>query len=101
MHEAVEIDVKYSGYVKRQLELIAQSKRAEDLLLPVDLDYVSIKGLSNEEKDKLSQVKPRTLGQAQRISGVNPSAIQAIMVYLKGHKKEVSDGRQQQPRGIE
>lgn len=101
VHEAVEIDVKYSGYVKRQLELIAQSKRAEDLLLPVDLDYISIKGLSNEEKDKLSQVKPRTLGQAQRISGVNPSAIQAIMVYLKGHKKEVSDGRQQQPRGIE
>lgn len=97
VHEAVEIDVKYSGYVKRQMELIEQSKKSEEMLLPTDLNYTDIKGLSNEEKDKLSRVKPRTLGQAQRISGVNPSAIQAIMVYLKGHKKEVSSGRQQQP----
>lgn len=85
--EPVEIEVKYSGYVKRQLELIAQSKRLEELLLPEGLEYASIRGLSTEEKDKLTRVKPRTLGQAQRISGVNPSAIQAIMIYLKGHKK--------------
>jgi len=85
--EPVEIEVKYSGYVKRQLELIAQSKRLEDLLLPETLVYREIRGLSSEEVDKLSRVKPRTLGQAQRISGVNPSAIQAIMIYLKGHKK--------------
>lgn len=85
--EPVEIDVKYSGYVKRQLELIKQSKRLEELLLPEDLVYSNIRGLSNEETDKLQRVKPRTLGQAQRISGVNPSAIQAIMIHLKGHKK--------------
>lgn len=85
--EPVEIEVKYSGYIKRQLELINQSKRMEEMLLPEDLVYQNIKGLSNEEQDKLLRVKPRTLGQAQRISGVNPSAIQAIMIHLKGHKK--------------
>lgn len=85
--EPVEIEVKYSGYVKRQLDLIEQSKRLEELVLPDGLAYGDIRGLSNEEIDKLQKVKPRTLGQAQRISGVNPSAIQAIMIHLKGHKK--------------
>lgn len=85
--EPVEIEVKYSGYVKRQLDLINQSKRMEEMLLPETLTYSEIRGLSNEEKDKLQRIKPRTLGQAQRISGVNPSAIQAIMIHLKGHKK--------------
>jgi tRNA uridine 5-carboxymethylaminomethyl modification enzyme len=92
--EPVEIEVKYSGYVKKQHELIAQSKRLEELLLPLDLVYKEVRGLSTEEVDKLSRVRPRTLGQAQRISGVNPSAVQAIMIYLKGHKKlkEISVG---------
>lgn len=85
--EPVEIEVKYSGYVKRQMDLIEQSKRLEELKLEEDLSYKDIRGLSNEEIEKLSRIKPRTLGQAQRISGVNPSAIQAIMIYLKGRKK--------------
>ncbi|MEK2647300.1 tRNA uridine-5-carboxymethylaminomethyl(34) synthesis enzyme MnmG [Bdellovibrio sp. BCCA] len=87
INEPVEIEVKYSGYVKRQMELINQSKRLEEMVLPEDLIYADIRGLSNEERDKLQRVKPRTLSQAQRISGVNPSAIQAIMIHLKGHKK--------------
>ncbi|UYL10556.1 tRNA uridine-5-carboxymethylaminomethyl(34) synthesis enzyme MnmG [Bdellovibrio sp. SKB1291214] len=85
--EPVEIEVKYSGYVRRQMDLIEQSKRLEELVLPDSISYSEIRGLSNEEKDKLQRVRPRTLGQAQRISGVNPSAIQAIMIHLKGHKK--------------
>lgn len=85
--EPVEIEVKYSGYVKRQMELIQQSKRLEELNLDHDLNYREIRGLSNEEIEKLTRVKPRTLGQAQRISGVNPSAVQAIMIYLKGRRK--------------
>jgi len=84
--ESVEIEVKYSGYVKKQYEIIEQSKKLETLEIPQELVFSKIKGLSNEEIDKLNKVKPRTLGQAQRISGVNPSAIQAIMVYLKGNK---------------
>ncbi|MEN0057834.1 MAG: tRNA uridine-5-carboxymethylaminomethyl(34) synthesis enzyme MnmG [Bdellovibrio sp.] len=87
VYEPVEIEVKYSGYVKRQMELIEQSKRLEEMLLPEQLEYSEIRGLSNEECDKLRRIRPRTLGQAQRISGVNPSAIQAIMIHLKGHKK--------------
>lgn len=84
--EAVEIEVKYSGYVKKQYEIIEQSKKFESLEIPNELLFAAIKGLSTEEIDKLNKVKPRTLGQAQRISGVNPSAIQAIMIYLKGNK---------------
>ncbi len=85
--DAVEIEIKYSGYIKKQNEIIEQTKKMEQLAIPSDLDFASIKGLSGEEIDKLIMVKPRTLGQAQRISGVNPSALQAIMIYLKGHKK--------------
>lgn len=85
--EAVEIDVKYEGYVRRQLQLIEQLRKFEECVLPEDLSYEKIRGLSNEEVSKLSLVKPRTLGQAQRISGVNPSAVQAIMIYLKSFER--------------
>lgn len=85
--DAVEIDVKYSGYIKKQNEIIEQTKKFEQARIPGELDYKLIKGLSSEEVDKLTRVKPRTLGQAQRISGVNPSALQAIMIYLKGSKQ--------------
>ena len=85
--EPVEIEVKYSGYIKRQLELISQQKRLEGMLLSEEISYADICGLSREEVEKLSKIRPRTLGQAQRISGVNPSAIQAIMIYLKGRSK--------------
>lgn len=85
--EPVEIEVKYSGYIKRQNELIQQSKKMEEYQIGESFDYSVVRGLSNEEVEKLNRIKPRTLGQAQRISGVNPSAIQAIMIYLKGQTK--------------
>lgn len=91
VNEMVEIEVKYSGYIKRQLEIIKQTDKLEDLKLPESLDYCKIKGLSTEEVEKLTKICPRTLGQAQRISGVNPSAIQAIMVYLKGKNRKVRE----------
>lgn len=84
VYEPVEIEVKYSGYIKKQMEIIKQTKKFEEMILPEDLNYREIKGLSNEEMEKLLKVRPRTLGQAQRISGVNPSAIQAIMIFLRG-----------------
>jgi tRNA uridine 5-carboxymethylaminomethyl modification enzyme len=85
--DPVEIEVKYSGYIGRQMELISQTKKLEKMALPADLKYAEVRGLSKEETEKLSSLKPTTLGQAQRISGVNPSAIQAILVHLKGRKK--------------
>lgn len=84
--EPVEIQVKYAGYIKKQNELIEQTRRMEGLILPDHISYSDIKGLSTEETEKLSRIRPRTLGQAQRISGVNPSAIQAIMIYLKSRR---------------
>ena len=85
--EPVEIDVKYSGYINRQQEIIDQAKKLENLKIPTDIEYGEIKGLSREEVEKLNRVRPISLGQAQRISGVNPSAIQAILVYMKGRRK--------------
>lgn len=91
VNDSVEIEIKYSGYVKRQMEIIQQTRRMEALKLPELINYSLIKGLSSEEIEKLSKIKPRTLGQAQRISGVNPSAIQAIMIYLKGNHKKLRE----------
>ena len=85
--EPVEIKVKYSGYIDRQLEIIEQTKKLEKMALPSDLNYADVRGLSREEFEKLSAIRPITLGQAQRISGVNPSAIQAVLVFLKGRKR--------------
>lgn len=85
--DAVEIEVKYSGYIKKQNLIIEQTKRFEMAKLPLESMFSDIKGLSSEEVDKLSRIRPRTLGQAQRISGVNPSALQAIMIYLKSRNE--------------
>lgn len=85
--EAVEIEVKYAGYIARQGEIIEQTRKLENLKLPEDLVYSAVKGLSTEEIEKLGRMRPMTLGQAQRISGVNPSAIQALLVHMKGRRK--------------
>jgi tRNA uridine 5-carboxymethylaminomethyl modification enzyme len=85
--ESVEIEVKYAGYITRQAEIIEQTRKLEDLKLPDDLVYGNVRGLSTEEIEKLGRMRPMTLGQAQRISGVNPSAIQALLVYMKGRRK--------------
>lgn len=87
VYEPVEIEVKYSGYIKRQQELVDQTRRLESFSIAQDVDFSLVKGLSNEEIEKLNRIRPTTIGQAQRISGVNPSAIQAIIIYLKGNKK--------------
>lgn len=84
--DAVEIEVKYSGYIDRQNEIIEQCRRLEKMSIPSDVNYASVRGLSREEVEKLSRVQPICLGQAQRISGVNPSAIQALLVHLKGRE---------------
>ncbi len=81
--DAVEIEVKYSGYIKKQLIAIEHGKKMESYALSDDFPFSKIKGLSKEEIDKLLKVRPRTIAQAQRISGVNPSAIQSILIYIK------------------
>ncbi|MDF2179719.1 tRNA uridine-5-carboxymethylaminomethyl(34) synthesis enzyme MnmG [Aliiglaciecola sp. CAU 1673] len=81
--EQVEIQIKYAGYIERQHEEIARAQRNENTLLPADLDYRQISGLSNEVIAKLNDAKPQTLGQASRISGITPAAVSLLLVYLK------------------
>ncbi len=85
--EQIEISVKYAGYIDRQQDEINQMKRLESTTLPTDFDYASVSGLSNEIVQKLSDVRPATLGQAGRISGVTPAAIQLLGMTLKKQKK--------------
>ncbi len=80
--DTVEIDAKYEGYLQKGLEQIEKAKRLEEKLLPDDIDYLSIKGLRIEAQQKLDKIRPRSLGQAGRISGVSPADIAVLMVYL-------------------
>jgi tRNA uridine 5-carboxymethylaminomethyl modification enzyme len=81
--EQVEIQAKYQGYIERQREEIARYEHYENLKLPPDLDYGTLRGLSVEVRQKLDRQRPETLGQASRISGVTPAAISVLLVYLK------------------
>ncbi len=81
--EQVELEVKYAGYIKKQEELVERFKRMEQVRIPEDMSYQDTPGLSNEIKEKLSIIRPMTLGQATRISGVTPAAISILMVQLK------------------
>jgi tRNA uridine 5-carboxymethylaminomethyl modification enzyme len=85
--EKVSLDVvtqeKYSGYISRQNKEIKKVQKNENALIPESISYKEIKGLSNESKQKLTQVKPRTLAHAQRIPGMTPAAISLLLVHLK------------------
>ncbi|MBA6225548.1 MULTISPECIES: tRNA uridine-5-carboxymethylaminomethyl(34) synthesis enzyme MnmG [unclassified Colwellia] len=83
--EQIEIQIKYAGYIDRQLDEIAKKKRHENTLIPRDYDFSQISGLSNEVVAKLSDARPETIGKASRISGITPAAISLLLVYLKKH----------------
>lgn len=81
--EQIEIQAKYQGYIERQHNEVQRQARYETILLPADLDYSAINGLSNEVREKLNQHKPLTLGQASRISGVTPAAVSLLFIHIK------------------
>jgi tRNA uridine 5-carboxymethylaminomethyl modification enzyme len=83
VREQVEIQVKYHGYIERQLEQIERARSLEDTHLPAGLDYLRIKGLTTEVREKLIKFRPDTLGQASRIPGVTPAAISVVSIALK------------------
>jgi tRNA uridine 5-carboxymethylaminomethyl modification enzyme len=83
VQEQVEIQVKYEGYIQRQMELIERFKKLEDVNFPEGFDFCSMIGLSTEVMEKLTKIRPHSLGQASRISGVTPAAISILMVNLK------------------
>jgi tRNA uridine 5-carboxymethylaminomethyl modification enzyme len=82
----VEIEIKYEGYIRRQMKEIERFKHLEQIKLPDDFNYRHVHGLSNELKEKLSVIRPASLGQASRISGITPAAISVLMVALRSHK---------------
>jgi len=81
-----EVGIKYAGYIDRQLETVKRAKNFESVRLPEDIDYAAVTGLSREAREKLSRIRPRSLGQASRIAGITPAAISLLSIYL--HKKK-------------
>ncbi len=79
----VDVQAKYAGYLQRQTDEIDRHQRNEDLLLPLDIDYQQVGGLSNEARQRLREVRPETLGQAGRIPGITPAALSLLLVHLK------------------
>jgi len=79
----VQTQIKYAGYIARQMDEVEKQKRNENTLLPIDLDYSQVSGLSNEVVSKLTAARPATLGMASRISGITPAAVSLLLVYMK------------------
>ena len=80
--EQTEIQIKYSGYIEKERQNADKLKRLEDLHIPEAFDYNKIKSLSYEAKDKLNKIRPITISQASRISGVSPSDISILLIYM-------------------
>ena len=86
--EEVEIQIKYDGYIKLQEAQVEKFKKLESKILPEDLDYSKVKGISLEARQKLNQMKPRSIGQASRISGVSPADISVLLIFIKTYKQD-------------
>jgi len=86
--EQVEIQIKYEGYISRQMRQVAAFRKMEDKLLGDDIDYDALSGLRLEARQKLSKIRPRSLGQASRISGVSPADVSVLMIYLEQQKSK-------------
>ncbi|MGI6123914.1 MAG: tRNA uridine-5-carboxymethylaminomethyl(34) synthesis enzyme MnmG [Acetivibrionales bacterium] len=91
--EQVSVSIKYEGYLKRQMAQIEQFKRMEERRMPEDIDYSQIHGLRIEARQKLNSIRPQSLGQASRISGVSPADISVLLVYLESRKRKLSEGQ--------
>lgn len=90
--EQVETEIKYEGYIKRQLIVIDQVRRLEDKILPENIDYNAIDGLRLEAREKLTKVRPENIGQASRISGVSPADISVLVIYLASLRNKHNGG---------
>ena len=86
VQEQVNIEIKYEGYIKRQMQQVAQFKKLEGKKLPENFDYAQVNSLRKEAVQKLNKIQPSTIGQASRISGVSPADISVLMVYLERSK---------------
>ena len=87
----MEVQIKYSGYIEKQLQQVERFKKLENRKLSPDLDYDSMDGLRIEAKQKLSRIKPLSVGQASRISGVSPADINVLLIHLERMKRTNAD----------
>jgi tRNA uridine 5-carboxymethylaminomethyl modification enzyme len=91
INRQIELQVKYAGYIKRQEKIVEELSTVENYLIPPDIDFLSVAGICNEAKEKLNRLKPSTLGQASRISGISPADISVLLVMLKNRGCEQTD----------
>ena len=87
--EQLEISAHYSGYIEKQEADIVSFRKDEDLLIPEDINYTKLSGLSNEVKSKFNLIRPKTLGQALRIDGITPAAAYILLSHVKRRKKKL------------
>jgi tRNA uridine 5-carboxymethylaminomethyl modification enzyme len=85
--QAIEITVKYDGYIKRQLQQISRFEKLEEKKIPLDFSYDSVMGFSREVLEKLKRVRPASIGQASRISGITPAAVSLLLVALERDRR--------------
>lgn len=95
--EQIEIQIKYEGYIQKTMSQVNKMKKLEEKKIPEDIDYTKIPNLATEAKQKLSKIRPLTIGQAQRVSGVNPADISILLVYLESYKRKE---REYEPRTV-
>jgi len=87
VRQQVEISITYEGYIKKQLEQVEHMEKLEEKLLPEDIDYAQVPSLRDEGREKLAQIRPRSVGQASRISGVSPADISVLLVWLEQQRR--------------
>ena len=80
--------ITYEGYVKKQMEQVEKVRKLEEKIIPADWDYDSMKGISLEAKQKLNAIKPHSIGQASRISGVSPADVSVLLIQLEQYRRE-------------
>lgn len=81
--QAINIDIKYAGYIEKAKRQVEKMRKMEEKIIPSHIDYETVANLSLEAKQKLSEIRPRTVGQASRISGINPADISVLLIHLK------------------
>jgi tRNA uridine 5-carboxymethylaminomethyl modification enzyme len=90
MKEQVEIHIKYAGYIEKQLTQVERLRKMEKKKIPDDIIYDDVHGIATEAKQKLSKIRPVSIGQASRISGVTPADISILLVYLEHYNKVIA-----------
>ena len=94
--ELLETEVKYEGYIEKALDQVAKMKRMEEKRIPADIDWDDIDSIATEARQKFKKINPETIGQASRISGVNPADISILMVYLEGRSRSIAKNKEKE-----